>query len=67
MTLRAHREIIAGMAEEESVYGEDALERLGALVENIDFALSPLGTTTDAQGYELASAVLEWVGVAKEG
>lgn len=67
MTLRAHRETIAGMAEEESVYGEDALERLGALVENIDFALSPLGTTTDAQGYELASAVLEWVGVAKEG
>ena len=64
-TLRAHRDAIGQMAVP-GVYDEDARARLDTLAEAMDFALSPLGTTTDAEGLRLAAAVLEWIEAAKE-
>jgi len=65
LTLRAHRDTIAQMAVA-GIYTEDQRATLDDLLESIDFALSPLGTTTDTQGFNLASAVLEWVDAGKE-
>ena len=48
------------------VYDEEHRARLDALLENMDFALSPLGATTDTQGHNLADAVLQWIDMAKE-
>ena len=66
LTLRAHRDTIAQMVVS-GAHEEDQRAKLDDLLESIDFALSPLGTVTDTQGFNLASAVLEWVDQAKEG
>ena len=65
-TLRAHRDAIGQMAGS-GVYDEDARGRLEALVEKMDFALSPLGTVGETDGLNLSAAALEWVEAAKEG
>ena len=66
LTLRAHRDTIAHMAVS-GIESEENRARLDDLLDSMDFALSPLGTTTDAQGHGLADAVLQWVDMAKEG
>ena len=63
-TLRAHRDTLGQMVVG-GVYTSDARARLDALLEQIDFALSPLGTVGETGGENLAAAVLEWVEAAK--
>ena len=62
--LRAHRDTLGQMVVG-GVYTTDARARLDALLEQIDFALSPLGTGGETEGENLAAAVLEWVQAAQ--
>ena len=64
-TLRAQRGTIEMLAVG-GIRGEEERAHLEALLEAMDFALSPLGTTTDSAGLALAAAVLEWVGHLEE-
>ena len=63
-TLRAQRDTLGQMVVG-GVYTTDARARLDALLEQIDFALSPLGTGGGTEGENLAAAVLEWVQAAQ--
>lgn len=65
-TLRAHRETI-GQKAVSGIYNPEARDRLEGLLEKIDFVLSPLGTVTDAEGFALADATLQWIDAMQEG
>lgn len=63
--LRAHRDTIGQMAVS-AVYTVASRERLEGLLEQIDFALSPLGAMTDDEGLNLAAAAQEWVDASQD-